>query len=237
MPGPGCPGTSAGPGAVRAGRRRTSIAWGASAGSSPGSMPCWRKIARSLSSSAYEVPRGQLEDIIRAVRRAARDADAEYKALPARREWARREAQASTREAGRPCQACPPGKSRPASTRSGRDPTGGRTAAPLPVLGRGCCLRSRSACHRTTWAELTVTLSLTTTYGRVVRVCRVLSSGLGAALAAAAGGCGVDPDRVVSTAHGLVGYCTNTARRAASSREPKAMETGTAPPNGPRPSI
>jgi hypothetical protein len=67
---------------------------GASAGSSPGSMPCWRKIARSLSSSAYEVPRGQLEDVIRAVRRAARDADAEYKALLARREWARREAQA-----------------------------------------------------------------------------------------------------------------------------------------------
>jgi hypothetical protein len=41
-----------------------------------------------------EVPRGQLEDVIRAVRRAARDTDAEYQALPARREWARREAQA-----------------------------------------------------------------------------------------------------------------------------------------------
>ncbi len=42
-----------------------------------------------------EVPRGQLEDFIRGVRQAARDADAEYQALLARRrEYALREAQA-----------------------------------------------------------------------------------------------------------------------------------------------
>jgi hypothetical protein len=42
-----------------------------------------------------EVPRGQLEDFIRGVRQAARDTDAEYQALLARRrEWARRDAQA-----------------------------------------------------------------------------------------------------------------------------------------------
>jgi hypothetical protein len=41
------------------------------------------------------VPRGQLEDFIRAVRQAARDTDAEYQALMARRrEWVRRDAQA-----------------------------------------------------------------------------------------------------------------------------------------------
>jgi predicted dehydrogenase len=41
-----------------------------------------------------EVPRGQLEDFIRAVRQAARDTDAEYQALLARRrEYALREAQ------------------------------------------------------------------------------------------------------------------------------------------------
>ena len=41
------------------------------------------------------VPRGQLEDFIRAVRQAARDTDAEYQALMARRrEWAQRDAQA-----------------------------------------------------------------------------------------------------------------------------------------------
>ena len=41
------------------------------------------------------VPRGQLEDFIRAVRQAARDTDAEYQALLARRRgWALREAQA-----------------------------------------------------------------------------------------------------------------------------------------------
>ncbi len=42
-----------------------------------------------------EVPRGQLEDFIRAVRLAARDTDAEYQALLARRrEYALRESQA-----------------------------------------------------------------------------------------------------------------------------------------------
>jgi hypothetical protein len=42
-----------------------------------------------------DVPRGQLEDFIRAVRQAARDADAEYQASLARwREYALREAQA-----------------------------------------------------------------------------------------------------------------------------------------------
>jgi hypothetical protein len=41
------------------------------------------------------VPRGQLEDFIRAVRQAARDSDAEYQALLARRrEWVQRDAQA-----------------------------------------------------------------------------------------------------------------------------------------------
>jgi hypothetical protein len=41
-----------------------------------------------------EVPQGQLEDFIRAVRQAARDTDAEYQALLARRrEYALREAQ------------------------------------------------------------------------------------------------------------------------------------------------
>ena len=41
------------------------------------------------------VPRGQLEDFIRAVRQAARDTDAEYQALLARRrEWAQHDAQA-----------------------------------------------------------------------------------------------------------------------------------------------
>ena len=41
-----------------------------------------------------EIPRGQLEDFIRAVRQAARDTDAEYQALLARRrEYALREAQ------------------------------------------------------------------------------------------------------------------------------------------------
>jgi hypothetical protein len=43
----------------------------------------------------FDVPRGQLEDVIRAVRQAARDTDAEYQALLARRrEYALREAQA-----------------------------------------------------------------------------------------------------------------------------------------------
>lgn len=43
----------------------------------------------------FEVPRGQLEDFIRAVRQAARDTDAEYQALLARRrEWAERDTQA-----------------------------------------------------------------------------------------------------------------------------------------------
>ena len=42
-----------------------------------------------------EVPRDQLEDFIRAVRQAARDTDAEYQALMARRrEWVQRDAQA-----------------------------------------------------------------------------------------------------------------------------------------------
>jgi hypothetical protein len=42
----------------------------------------------------FEVPRGQLEDFIRAVRQAAQDTDAEYQALLARRrEWAERDAQ------------------------------------------------------------------------------------------------------------------------------------------------
>ena len=42
----------------------------------------------------FDVPRGQLEDFIRAVRQAARDTDAEYQALLARRrEYALREAQ------------------------------------------------------------------------------------------------------------------------------------------------
>jgi Sec-independent protein translocase protein TatA len=42
-----------------------------------------------------EVPRGQLEDFIRAFRQATRDADAEYQAmLPQRREWAQHDAQA-----------------------------------------------------------------------------------------------------------------------------------------------
>ena len=42
-----------------------------------------------------KVPRGQLEDFIRGVRQAARDADAEYRALLARRrEHVLREAQA-----------------------------------------------------------------------------------------------------------------------------------------------
>src|ERR1700728_3226428 len=42
-----------------------------------------------------DVPRGQLEDFIRAVRQAARDTDAEYQAfLAGRREWAQRNAQA-----------------------------------------------------------------------------------------------------------------------------------------------
>ena len=42
----------------------------------------------------FEVPRGQLEDFIRAVQQAARDTDAEYQALMARRqEWAERDAQ------------------------------------------------------------------------------------------------------------------------------------------------
>ncbi len=42
----------------------------------------------------FDVPRGQLEDVIRAVRQAARDTDAEYQALLARwREYALREAQ------------------------------------------------------------------------------------------------------------------------------------------------
>ena len=41
------------------------------------------------------VPRGQLEDFIRGVRQAARDTDAEYQALLARRrEWVQRDAQA-----------------------------------------------------------------------------------------------------------------------------------------------
>jgi hypothetical protein len=42
-----------------------------------------------------EVPRGQLEDFIRGVRQAARDTDAEYQALVARRrEWIQHDAQA-----------------------------------------------------------------------------------------------------------------------------------------------
>jgi hypothetical protein len=42
-----------------------------------------------------EVPRGQLGDFIRAVRQAARDTDAEYQTLLARRrQWAQRDAQA-----------------------------------------------------------------------------------------------------------------------------------------------
>jgi hypothetical protein len=42
-----------------------------------------------------EVPQGQLEDFIRGVRQAVRDADAEYQALlTRRREWARRDTQA-----------------------------------------------------------------------------------------------------------------------------------------------
>jgi hypothetical protein len=42
-----------------------------------------------------EVPRGQLEDVIRAVQQATRDTDTEYRALLARRqEWHQREAQA-----------------------------------------------------------------------------------------------------------------------------------------------
>jgi hypothetical protein len=41
----------------------------------------------------FEVPRGQLEDFVWAVRQAARDTDAEYQALLARRrEWAERDA-------------------------------------------------------------------------------------------------------------------------------------------------
>ena len=44
---------------------------------------------------SFDIPRGQLEDFIRAVRQAARDTDAEYLALLARRrEYALREAQA-----------------------------------------------------------------------------------------------------------------------------------------------
>ena len=43
----------------------------------------------------FTVPRGQLEDFIRAVRQAARDADADYQAmLPRHREWALWEAPA-----------------------------------------------------------------------------------------------------------------------------------------------
>jgi hypothetical protein len=43
----------------------------------------------------FKVPRGQLEDFIRAVRQAARDADADYQAvLPQHREWALWDAQA-----------------------------------------------------------------------------------------------------------------------------------------------
>jgi hypothetical protein len=43
----------------------------------------------------FNVPRGQLEDFIRAVRQAARDSDADYQAMLAhRREWARWDAQA-----------------------------------------------------------------------------------------------------------------------------------------------
>jgi hypothetical protein len=65
-------------------RHRVRLVWGqGQMGSDPDG---WIRI---------EVPRGQLEDFIRAVRQAARDTDAEYQTLLARRrEWARREAQA-----------------------------------------------------------------------------------------------------------------------------------------------
>jgi len=65
-------------------RHRVRLAWGqGQMGSGPEG---WIRI---------EVPRGQLEDFIRAVRQAARDTDAEYQALMARRrEWAQRDAQA-----------------------------------------------------------------------------------------------------------------------------------------------
>ena len=57
-----------------------------------------------------EVPRGQLEDVIPAVRQAARDTDAEYQALLARRrEYALRESQAQ-----RERQADPARRGRPA---------------------------------------------------------------------------------------------------------------------------
>ena len=52
-------------------------------------------------------------------------------------------------------------KIRPTSMRPGRDRTVAHAAAPLPMLGRGCCLRSGSACHRTTWTELTATVTAT----------------------------------------------------------------------------
>jgi uncharacterized protein YbaA (DUF1428 family) len=43
----------------------------------------------------FDVPRGQLEDFVRAVRQASRDTDAEYQVSTARyREYAQREAQA-----------------------------------------------------------------------------------------------------------------------------------------------
>jgi hypothetical protein len=65
-------------------RHRVRLAWGqGQMGSGPEG---WIRI---------EVPRGQLEDFIRAVRQAARDTDAEYQALLARRrEWVQRDAQA-----------------------------------------------------------------------------------------------------------------------------------------------
>jgi hypothetical protein len=64
-------------------RHRVRLAWGqGQMGSGPEG---WIRIA---------VPRGQLEDFIRAVRQAARDTDAEYQALLARRrEWAQHDAQ------------------------------------------------------------------------------------------------------------------------------------------------
>ena len=65
-------------------RHRARLVWGqGQMGSDPDG---WIRI---------EVPRGQLEDVIRAVRQAARDTDAEYQALLARRrEYALRESQA-----------------------------------------------------------------------------------------------------------------------------------------------
>ena len=65
-------------------RHRVRLAWGqGQMGSGPEG---WIRIA---------VPQSQLDDFIRAVRQAARDTDAEYQALMARRrEWVQRDAQA-----------------------------------------------------------------------------------------------------------------------------------------------